>query len=39
MHYLTLYMNPTVLYIILGYLLLLPVVYLVQERFILSPKN
>ncbi len=32
-------MNPTVLYIILGYLLLLPVVYLVQERFIFKPEK
>lgn len=32
-------MNPTVLYIVAGYLLLLLVVYLVQERFIFKPEK
>ncbi|MFN8249274.1 MAG: alpha/beta fold hydrolase [Ferruginibacter sp.] len=32
-------MNPTVLYIIAGYLLLIVIVYLVQERFIFKPEK
>lgn len=32
-------MNPTLLYIIGGYLLLLAIVYLVQERFIFKPEK